>query len=138
MYKPHIANKTGDAEIVYLIENPTSVSLTEFVEITLASGLKHLMGSRNYLRFYGKESKTDRNKIVIRLHNIFYTKIESETRYVIYSYGGAEERTEYPQDNIGNIFPVVRIGNPETELVVEQIEEQESEGKDKGKSKDKG
>ncbi|MFO7966886.1 MAG: hypothetical protein R6U44_04730 [Archaeoglobaceae archaeon] len=126
MYKPHIANKTGDTELVYLIEDPTPVSLTEFVEITLASGLKHLMGNKNYLRFYGKESKSDRNKIVIRLHNIFYTRVKDETRYVVYSYGTAEERTEYPQDNIGNVFPVVRIGNPETELVVEQIEKVEN------------
>ncbi len=129
MYKPHIANRSGDTEIVYLIEEPSPVSLTEFVEISLASGLKHLMGNRNYLRFYGKESKSDRNKLVIRLHNIFYARIQNETRYVIYSYGKAEERAEYPEDNIGTIFPVVRIGNPETELVVDHIEKQENESK---------
>lgn len=126
MFKPTIDNKIGDTELIYLIEDPTPVSLTEFVEISLAAGLKHLIGSDNYLRYYGKESKSDRNKIIIRLHNIFYTRIGEETRYVIYSYGKAEERTDYPQDDIGNIFPVIRIGNPETRIIVEQIQKQES------------
>ncbi len=137
MYKPHIDNRFGDTEIVYLIEDPTPVSLTEFVEVSLASGLKHLMGNKNYLRFYGKESKSDRNKLVIRLHNIFYARIQDETRYVIYSYGRAEERVEYPEDNIGNIFPVVRVRNPETELVVEHIEKQENKKEIRSRSKKK-